>query len=208
MALSGSTVNGRIHALWTLEGLGALKAQTVQKLVGDANPRIRIQALKASETLYKAGDKSFAATYQKSMLDADPEVAMQAIFSAKFVKVPELAEHVKASIAKHSSGGVKLVGEQTITPPKPRQNGPFNAAELSKDQKEIIARGELVFAELCSQCHGNDGMGKSAGNNKLVAPALAGSFRIQSHPEYAADERAIGSVDCRRRFVYPQWVVE
>jgi mono/diheme cytochrome c family protein len=88
-------------------------------------------------------------------------------------------------MVKHPSGGVKLVGDQTITPPKPRQNGPFNAAELSKDQKEILARGELVFAELCSQCHGNDGMGKSAGNNKLLAPALAGSFRIQSHPEYA-----------------------
>jgi mono/diheme cytochrome c family protein len=185
MALKGSTINGRIHALWTLEGLGALTAPTVQSLVADANPRMRIQALKASETLYKAGDKSFASTYQKSMLDADPEVAMQAIFSAKFVKVPELAEHVKASMVKHPSGGVKLVGDQTITPPKPRQNGPFNAAELSKDQKEILARGELVFAELCSQCHGNDGMGKSAGNNKLLAPALAGSFRIQSHPEYA-----------------------
>jgi mono/diheme cytochrome c family protein len=185
MALQGSTVNGRIHALWTLEGLGALTAPTVQKLATDGNPRIRIQALKASETLYKAGDKSFAAMYQKSMLDADPEVAMQAIFSAKFVKVPELADHVKASLEKHPTGGVKLVAEQTITPPKPRQNGPFNATELSKDQKEIIARGELVFAELCSQCHGNDGMGKSAGNNKLLAPALAGSFRIQSHPEYA-----------------------
>jgi mono/diheme cytochrome c family protein len=185
MALQGSTINGRIHALWTLEGLGALPANVVQKLAIDANPRIRIQALKASETLYKAGDKSFATTYQKSMLDADPEVAMQAIFSAKFVKAPDLETAVKASIEKHPSGGVKLVGEQTITPPKPRQNGPFNATELNKDQKEILARGELVFAELCSQCHGNDGMGKSMGNNKLLAPALAGSFRIQSHPEYA-----------------------
>ncbi|MFD3274684.1 DUF7133 domain-containing protein [Aquirufa echingensis] len=185
MALQGSSINGRIHALWTLEGLGELPASVVQKLGTDANPRIRIQALKASETLYKAGDKSFASMYEKSMLDADPEVAMQAIFSAKFVKAPDLETQVKASIAKHPSGGVKLVGEQTITPPKPRQNGPFNGTELSKDQKEILARGELVFAELCSQCHGNDGMGKSAGNNKLLAPALAGSFRIQSHPEYA-----------------------
>jgi mono/diheme cytochrome c family protein/glucose/arabinose dehydrogenase len=185
MALQGLTVNGRIHALWTLEGLGALPANLVQKLAIDANPRIRIQALKASETLYKAGDKSLALTYQKSMLDADPEVAMQAIFSAKFVKAPDLETAVKASIEKHPSGGVKLVGEQTLTPPKPRQNGPFNATELNKDQKEILARGELVFAELCSQCHGNDGMGKSMGNNKLLAPALAGSFRIQSHPEYA-----------------------
>ena len=42
-----------------------------------------------------------------------------------------------------------------------------------------------MFAELCSQCHGNDGMGKQMGDGKLLAPALAGSFRIQQHPEYA-----------------------
>jgi hypothetical protein len=30
----------------------------------DASPRMRIQAIRASETLYKAGDKSLAADYR------------------------------------------------------------------------------------------------------------------------------------------------
>ena len=185
MALKGTNVNGRIHAIWTLEGLGSLKVATVTKLMADVNPRIRIQALKASETLYKAGEKGLAELYKKALNDSDNEVVMQAIFTQKFLKVPELESGIKATLASNKSAGVKLIGEQIITPPKPRTNGPFNAPELSKEQKGILERGELVFAELCSQCHGNDGMGKPMGNGKLLAPALAGSFRIQQHPEYS-----------------------
>ena len=48
----------RIHALWTLEGLGAADAALVRELMKDADPQIRIQAIRASETLYKAGDRS------------------------------------------------------------------------------------------------------------------------------------------------------
>ena len=185
MALNGTNVNGRIHAIWTLEGLGALKVATISKLATDANPRIRIQALKASETLYKAGEKGLASLYNKALKDSDTDVVMQAIFTQKFLKVPEYEKGIKETLVSNKSAGVKLIGEQIIAPPKPRTNGPFNGLELSKEQKGILERGELVFAELCSQCHGNDGMGKSMGNGKLLAPALAGSFRIQQHPEYA-----------------------
>jgi hypothetical protein len=43
----------RFHALWTLEGLGALNAALTREALGDPEPRMRIQALRASETLYK-----------------------------------------------------------------------------------------------------------------------------------------------------------
>ena len=55
---------GRFHALWTLEGLGALDGALVREQMKDANPAMRIQAIRASETLYKAGDRSFAADYK------------------------------------------------------------------------------------------------------------------------------------------------
>ena len=47
----------RFHALWTLEGLGALDAALVREQMKDSNPRMRVQAIRASETLYKAGDR-------------------------------------------------------------------------------------------------------------------------------------------------------
>ena len=36
----------------------------------DADPQMRIQAIRASETLYKAGDRSFAADYRAAAKDA------------------------------------------------------------------------------------------------------------------------------------------
>ena len=50
-------VLARFHAMWTLEGLGALDAPLVRDAMHDKNPRLRVQALRASETLYKAGDR-------------------------------------------------------------------------------------------------------------------------------------------------------
>src|SRR5688572_18679277 len=69
----------RLHALWTLEGLGALDASFVREQMKDADPQMRIHALRASETLYKAGDRSFAADYRAAAKDSDADVAIQGI---------------------------------------------------------------------------------------------------------------------------------
>ena len=37
-----------------------------RQLMEDPEPRMRIQAIRASETLYKAGDRSFAADYKRA----------------------------------------------------------------------------------------------------------------------------------------------
>lgn len=173
----------RTHAIWTLEGLGALKTPMVKKLLTDANPKIKIQALRASETLYKAGDKSLETDYQKLLLDANTDVKIQAMLTAKFLQLPDLQSNIKLAMASSEAKGVKLVGEQIINPPRPRGFG-VGGVELSQEQKESIERGSTIYNELCSQCHGNNGMGTPVGN-KLMAPALAGSMRIQGHPEYA-----------------------
>ena len=63
---AGGNLLGRFHAVWTLEGLGALNASMIRELMKDANPRMRIQAIRASESLFKAGDRSFEADYRKT----------------------------------------------------------------------------------------------------------------------------------------------
>src|SRR5207253_2649460 len=46
MTRSSGTLLGRFHALWTLEGLGALDAGLVREVMKDPSPRMRIQALR------------------------------------------------------------------------------------------------------------------------------------------------------------------
>lgn len=185
MVLGHKTLTARIHALWTLEGLGALKVETVQQLFKDNEPRIRIQAVRASETLYKLGARNLVLEYQKLLLDANTEVVIQAMLTSKILKIPDLEKWIKSSLEKNKASGVKLIAEQILTPPKPRNQGPFGAPQLSDIQQEAVARGEVIYNELCSACHGTNGLGAPGGEGKLMAPALAGSQRIQSHPDYA-----------------------
>src|SRR4029079_16597669 len=79
----------RIHALWTLEGLGAADVALVRTLLKDGDPQIRIQALRVSETLYKAGEKTLAADYAAAAKDADTDVAIQALLTLNNMKVRE-----------------------------------------------------------------------------------------------------------------------
>ncbi|QIP12151.1 c-type cytochrome [Spirosoma aureum] len=185
MALTSKNSPARTHALWTLEGLGALKTSVAQKMLKDASPQLRIQALRTGESLYKAGDKTLEGDFKQALADPSTDVQIQAMLTAKFLKLPGLEEGIKAAMASSKAAGVKLVGEQILTPPKQRNMGPFGAPELSANQKAQVERGSLIYNELCSQCHGNNGMGTPAGNGRLLAPALAGSQHMQAHPDYA-----------------------
>lgn len=51
---------GRIHALWTLEGLGQLTLDTVAKAMDDPDPKVRVQALRLCEPFFKGKDRDEA----------------------------------------------------------------------------------------------------------------------------------------------------
>ena len=78
MAQSSSNQLARIHALWTLEGLGSADPALLRELMKSPDAQIRQQAIRASETLYKGGDRSFAADWKALAKDTDTDVATSA----------------------------------------------------------------------------------------------------------------------------------
>ena len=86
------------HAMWTLEGLErARRRRSCATLMKDPNPRMRVQAIRASETLYKAGNRTFADDYRAMTKDADPNVVIQAMLTANLLKLPDAADVIKAA---------------------------------------------------------------------------------------------------------------
>ena len=80
----------RFHALWTLEGLGSLDAGLARQVLKDADAGMRIQAIRATETLYKAGDTSFAADWRAiAEADQDTDVVIQAMLTLQHLKAPD-----------------------------------------------------------------------------------------------------------------------
>src|SRR5262249_29722891 len=116
MTRTSPNLVARFHALWTLEGLGALDAPLVREEMKDPNPRMRVQAIRASETLYKAGDKSLDADYRALTKDPDANVTIQAMLTLGLFKAADLADVVRAAQTSNKARGVKEVGDRLLAP--------------------------------------------------------------------------------------------
>lgn len=183
MARSSSNELARIHALWTLEGLSELTPELVTEMAQDANPKIRIQALRAGETLYKYGNKSLAQLYRDATKDGDIDVAIQGLLSAYILKIEQVEDLIAQTIKGNQGKGVQVIGAQLlekIDEAKKAAETKFEPAEMA-----LYTQGKSIYDSYCGTCHGPKALGSPAGNGHLIAPAFAGSPRIQGHPEYA-----------------------
>ena len=120
MARAHDRLLARFHALWTLEGLGALDAELTRAALRDKDPRMRIQAIRASESLYKAGDRSFADDWRALANDTDTDVVIQAMLTLNLLKVADVSKTVTSAMASHKARGVQFVGDRIVNPPVQR----------------------------------------------------------------------------------------
>jgi mono/diheme cytochrome c family protein/glucose/arabinose dehydrogenase len=208
---TSKNVLARFHALWTLEGLGALDAALTREALADPEPRMRIQALRASETLYKAGDKSFVSDYRNLSRDKDVDVAIQAMLTMNVLKVAETAATVKAAAEMNKARGVQFVAERILNPaPTAGRGGGRGGAPLTADQQAALERGSVIYTELCYSCHGDDGRGTptpGAAPGVTLAPSLAGSPRVNGHRDYVIRALLHGLTGPMDGKTYPQVMV-
>ena len=73
---------GRLHALWTLQGLGLLKADVLRAALSDVHPGVRAQAVRLTEIL----DETYgSALFENDLIamvdDADPKVRFQLLLT-------------------------------------------------------------------------------------------------------------------------------
>jgi putative membrane-bound dehydrogenase-like protein len=180
----------RIHAMWTLEGLGAADAAFLREMMKDADPQVRTQAIRVSESLYKAGDKSFAADYKSMTSDADTDVVIQAMMTLNTLKVAEAPATVKAVFEGNKAKGAQLVANAILNPAAAGGRGgleSIGAATLTPAEQTTLDKGREIYGQVCFACHGEDGRGEAmpgapAGTTR--APALASSPRVLGHQDY------------------------
>ena len=173
----------RFHALWTLEGLGSLDAALARAALKDSDAGMRIQAIRATESLYKAGDTSFAADWIAiAQADGDTNVVIQSMLTLQHLKVPGTADTVASVRAARKARGIEWVAGRILNPPAAAgSRGPT----LTAEESSAVERGATAYAESCFACHGEDGRGApTPGGSGLRAPALAGSPRVTGHREY------------------------
>ena len=187
---SSNNLLARFHALWTLEGLGALDAVLVREQLKDSDPRMRVQAIRASETLFKASNRSFADDYRAMTKDPNPDVAIQALLTANLFRLSDVKTLIADAQAATKAKGIQEIGRQMLA----RIDSASSAAAMGNtpEQQAQLKEGETIYRSLCFACHGEDARGVAvagapAGGNAatpMMGPALAGSPRVQGHRDY------------------------
>ena len=199
MARGNASHLARIHALWTLEGIGALDATLVRETLRDTHPQVRATALRVTESLFNAGDKSFTSDIQAMMQDKDTEVVIQSALTAKLLDLPDWKASLEMLATNNASRGLKVIAGEILHPPEAVVAKQFNAEQLKQ-----LKAGETIYQTLCTACHGPDGKGMpmvGAGPNARLAPALAGSATVTGHrdgPIYVQLHGLIGDIDGKK----------
>ena len=209
MAQTSTSLLARFHALWTLEGLGALDAALTREALHDAEPRMRVQALRATETLYKAGDRSFDNDYRAMLKDADTDVVIQAMLTMNVLKVVGTAGAVKTVMVDNKARGVQFVGDKIVTAAAAAARGNGRGG-MTPDQQNSLERGMAIYNEVCFACHGADGRGTptpGAAAGSTLAPSLAGSPRVNGHRDYVINAVLHGLAGPIDGKMYPQVMV-
>jgi len=200
----------RFHALWTLEGLNALDVVLTSEAMQDGDPRMRIQALRASETLYKAGDRSFEDKYRARLLDSDVDVVIQAMLTMHGLKIADASGSIAKAVANNSSRGVQFVVERIAASAAAARTNSGRGNALTPEQQNSLDRGRTIYNELCFSCHGADGRGTptpGAAVGATLAPSLVGSPRIDGHRDYVIKSILHGLTGPIDGKTYPQVMV-
>jgi mono/diheme cytochrome c family protein len=188
MAQTSQNQLARIHALWTLEGLSAADSVLVRELMKDPDPQIRQTAIRVSETLYKAGDRSFGADYKAMTTDRDVEVVIQALLTTNTLRVADANATLKSAQAANQAKGVQFVTTSILAGPVAGgRGGPGGGAApvMSAEEQALLEKGRTIYTELCFACHGEDGRGQTKeGTPMTMAPSLASSTRVVGHRDY------------------------
>ena len=74
------------------------------------------QAIRASETLYKGGDRSFAADWKALAKDTDTDVAIQALMTMNTLKVADAKTVIQAAMDANKAKGVQFVANLMLNP--------------------------------------------------------------------------------------------
>ncbi|MBX2924506.1 MAG: HEAT repeat domain-containing protein [Chitinophagaceae bacterium] len=175
---------GRIHALWTLEGLQAADKNLLLELMEDPAPEMRRMAIWISEPYIKKDDPEIMDRLKQIVNDPDTDVRTQLVQSLRYSTNEKATPILEAVIQKDSvrTSMVYQAAQLTLGHLTSSLAVQVNTEGLDEASKALVLKGADNFKSLCSSCHGSDGKGLQFGGAGMVAPPLAGSPRVTGNP--------------------------
>jgi mono/diheme cytochrome c family protein len=208
MAAHSAKPLGQIHALWTLEGLGALNFNAVRSALESQDPYVLEMAVRLAELLSPQDKQSLMPRLSELAARSERVVRRQlaaslgrfpgddALHLLKQILIKDIDQPFFREAAIHGLGGREqqfkdLLGEDL-------NDAKFNeylaeclrikttaaAFDPPRDKNHLASfkRGETLFVAHCLACHGADG----GGIDQLGPPLVASEWVTGSHKRLAA----------------------
>lgn len=172
----------RIHALWTLNGLGALNENLLFKALRDDNAQVRKTAIWISEDFMANNNPVLLDKLDALKDDTSADVRYQLGLSLRYNK-NDRAQEIVNYLANNPANG-------TLTKSQKKYNDVVAARELIAAKERmmreadrlLVSNGAVIFKGLCASCHGEDGKGINNGGKTPPAPPLASNKDVNGDP--------------------------
>ena len=183
LARSGKSALGRVHALWTLEGMDAVDPKLIVEKLSDSDHRVRLAAVRVSEPFLSNGDNALESAFKTLEKEPHADAALQAINSIAYSGATEsevlagiqdtlIEKHSDKPILKSIAGNRAKLAQERERLAKQRKMDAHFAKQMES--------GAVIYKQLCFACHGNDGKGTPMVGQPGVtlAPPLPKSPRV------------------------------
>jgi mono/diheme cytochrome c family protein len=113
MARTHADDRARLHALWTLDGLGAADQALLTAALGDSSPHVRAAAIRIAEPILARGDAAFQTAAMRLIGDPDPTVRRQ--LAASIGEVPPATRADALLIVTERDGEDPIIADLVVS---------------------------------------------------------------------------------------------
>jgi glucose/arabinose dehydrogenase/mono/diheme cytochrome c family protein len=172
---------GRLHALWTLEGLEAIDRDILYTALKDEHPQIRKAAVIISESYLKKNDADAIAKVTALKNDPSHDVRVQLYHTFYSIRPNNDTTFAYELFKANASNEMFEASRRAIQRNFDIKTYGSRLANLAPEERTSILAGSAVFNSLCVSCHGTGGKGMVvAGTTSMAAPPLTGSARMNA----------------------------
>lgn len=127
LAKDSASPMGRVHALWTLEGRGAVKAEAVLAGMAHVDPRVRAAAIRVSESLMASSDRDAIVARWTELAATETVTEVQQQIALSIGEAKSLESDLAGAALVTRAGDVAFIQDAFLSGLEGREIGLFEA---------------------------------------------------------------------------------
>jgi glucose/arabinose dehydrogenase/mono/diheme cytochrome c family protein len=165
----------RLHAMWTLEGLGEINQEFLLKLLQDPDIQIRKAAIRMSESFLKNNeDETILSALTDMVSDKSQDVLGQLMLSLSVSRSPEATALAQQVMDRNQGNELLNSIQKSIQKNVEGKRYGYKLMALKEADRKSVIEGATIFKTLCVTCHGPEGQGLPTN----IAPHLISKFKL------------------------------